>query len=135
MILALNIKHMLAKLELCRGVLRGTSDFLPRNKKDVMMVAKRSERSKQLERENGMGLFYPPTPQKKKKNRKQQQHKAKSKRGASQKNKKDGAHGGGGGGGGGGGRGRRGNVDSHSCTFSKNIVSSSLKKNKNEKLC
>ena len=59
--LSVNIKNMLSKMELCKGVLMGTTEFYLRSKKDTMMMAKRSARAKKLEREQEMKMFYPPS--------------------------------------------------------------------------
>ena len=93
--IAHNSKHILKKLELCRQVLRGTSDYYPRNKKDMTMVAKRSERAKELDEENEMAMFYnlppPPSPPKRHKKKKSAQKlKMKVKRGTSKKTENNG---------------------------------------------
>ena len=55
-----NMKHILDRMELCKGILMGTREFQPRSKKDLMMVAKHLSRAKQLEREDQMAMYYVP---------------------------------------------------------------------------
>ena len=43
--LSYNMKHILDKTELCKGILMGMREFQPRSKKDLMMVAKHSSRA------------------------------------------------------------------------------------------
>ena len=62
-----NIKNMLDKMELCKRVVQGKTDFQPRSKKDLMMVAKRSARARQLEREEQMNMYWTPPVKAKKK--------------------------------------------------------------------
>ena len=73
--LSYNMKHILDRMELCKGILMGTREFQPRSNKDLMMVAKCSSRAKQLERENQMAMYYVPTVKGKKKvGRKNKRH-------------------------------------------------------------
>ena len=67
MYISANIKNMLEKMELCKHVLLGKTDFHPRSKKDLMMVVKRSAQARQLEREEQMNMYcIPPVKGKKK---------------------------------------------------------------------
>ena len=73
--LSYNMKHILDRMELCKGILMGMREFQPRRKKDLMMVAKRSSRAKQLEREDQMVMYYvPPVKGKKKAGHKNKRH-------------------------------------------------------------
>ena len=73
--LSYNMKHILDRMELCKGILMGTREFQPRSKKDLMMVTKCSSRAKQLEREDQMAMYYvPPVKGKKKAGHKNKRH-------------------------------------------------------------
>ena len=73
--LSYNMKHILDRMELCKGILMGTREFQPRSKKDLMMVTKCSSRAKQLEREDQMAMYYvPPVKGKKKAGCKNRRH-------------------------------------------------------------
>ena len=73
--LSYNMKHILDRMELWKGILMGTREFQPRNKKDLMMVAKCLSRAKQLEREDQMVMYYvPPVKGKKKAGCKNKRH-------------------------------------------------------------
>ena len=65
--LSYNMKHILDRMELCKGILMGTREFQPRSKKNLMMVTKHSSRAKQLEREDQMAMYYVPPVKGKKK--------------------------------------------------------------------
>ena len=73
--LSYNMKHILDRMELCKGILMGMREFQPRSKKDLMMVTKHSSRAKQLEREDQRAMYYvPPVKGKKKAGHKKKAH-------------------------------------------------------------
>ena len=73
--LSYNMKYILDRMELCKGILMGVREFQPRSKKDLMMVAKHSSRAKQLKREDQMAMYYvPPVKGKKKAGHKNKRH-------------------------------------------------------------
>ena len=73
--LSYNMKHILDRMELCKGILMGMREFQPRSKKDLMMLTKHSSRAKQLEREDQMAMYYvPPVKGKKKAGQKNKRH-------------------------------------------------------------
>ena len=73
--LSYNMKHILDRMELCKGILMGMREFQPRSKKDLMMVAKHSSRAKQLVREDQGAMYYvPPVKGKKKTGRKNKRY-------------------------------------------------------------